>query len=347
MASEVGVLDIAPENVLHKGRLAARPHVPGRHREGAHRRRRRDQGRRWRRASRTASGWTRTWCGSSDLPGAEATSAASPTGDAAHAPAGVRLHRRRPADPDGADGDQRPGGGRLDGHRHAAGRAVRPAAAALQLLQAAVRAGHQSADRSDPRRAGDVAEGDDRRGAEPVRGDAASTAISSELENPIISNAELAKIKRVDQRRFAAVTLPMLFKVADGGDGLRAALDELCRQASAAVEAGYTILILSDRGVTTSARRSRALLATAGGASSPDPRRHAHALRPRRRVRRAARGASLLPAADRLRRRRGQPVPRASRPSTTWSRPAGSRTIDADDRASSTTSRPPTRACSR
>ena len=30
MASEVGVLDVPPETVLHKGRLAAGPHVPGR-----------------------------------------------------------------------------------------------------------------------------------------------------------------------------------------------------------------------------------------------------------------------------------------------------------------------------
>ena len=45
----------------------------------------------------------------------------------------------------------------LDGHRHAARRAVARAAAALQLLQAAVRAGHQPADRSDPRAARHVA----------------------------------------------------------------------------------------------------------------------------------------------------------------------------------------------
>ena len=44
-------------------------------------------------------------------------------------------------------------------------------------------------------------------------------------------------------------------------------------------------------------------------APPPDPRRHAHAVRPRRRVGRAARGAALLPAA-RLRRRRGESVPR-------------------------------------
>ena len=73
-----------------------------------------------------------------------------------------------------ADGAQRPGGRRLDGHRHAARGAVRQAAAAVQLLQAAVRAGDESADRPDPRGARDVAQGDHRLRAEPVRGDAAA-----------------------------------------------------------------------------------------------------------------------------------------------------------------------------
>ena len=42
--------------------------------------------------------------------------------------------------------------GRLDGHRYAAGMPVGQAAAAVQLFQADFRAGHQSRDRSDPRR---------------------------------------------------------------------------------------------------------------------------------------------------------------------------------------------------
>ena len=52
---------------------------------------------------------------------------------------------------------RRRGAGRLDGHRHAAGLSVRQAAAAVPLLQAALRAGDQPAHRSDPRRAGHVA----------------------------------------------------------------------------------------------------------------------------------------------------------------------------------------------
>jgi len=69
-----------------------------------------------------------------------------------------------------------------------------------------------------------------------------------ELENPVIDNAELQKIKDISAGKIRAATLPALFKVAAGGDGLRVALDELCRQASVAIEQGYSIIVLSDRG---------------------------------------------------------------------------------------------------
>jgi len=69
-----------------------------------------------------------------------------------------------------------------------------------------------------------------------------------ELENPVVSNVELQKIKDVSAGKLRAVTLPALFKIGDGGNGLRRALEELCRQASVAIEQGYSIIVLSDRG---------------------------------------------------------------------------------------------------
>ena len=68
-----------------------------------------------------------------------------------------------------ADGAERRRADRLDGHRHRAGGAVEQAAAALRLLQAAVRAGHQPAARCDSRRAGHVDGRDDRRRRQPAR----------------------------------------------------------------------------------------------------------------------------------------------------------------------------------
>ncbi len=45
------------------------------------------------------------------------------------------------------------------------------------------------------------------------------------------------------------MTLPTLFRVEDGARGLERALDDLGRSASRAIHSGYTLLILSDRGV--------------------------------------------------------------------------------------------------
>ncbi len=88
---------------------------------------------------------------------------------AARPPAGLRLHAggsQVPAQPDGAG---RRGRHRLDGQRLAAGGAVGQEQAALQLFQAAVRAGHESADRPDPRKHRDVAGLVHRAEAEPAR----------------------------------------------------------------------------------------------------------------------------------------------------------------------------------
>ncbi|GIW45796.1 MAG: glutamate synthase, large subunit [Candidatus Binatia bacterium] len=84
-----------------------------------------------------------------------------------------------------------------------------------------------------------------------------------ELENPVISNAELEKIRRIAVGRIRSKVLPTLFQVADGGSGLERALDDLCRQASEAIEQGYSILILSDRGHDETWAPIPSLLATA------------------------------------------------------------------------------------
>src|SRR5208337_4436243 len=55
------------------------------------------------------------------------------------------------------------------------------------------------------------------------------------LPNPILTNAELEKIKRLSQPGLKSVALPTLFKVADGAGGLCEALDGLCRSASEAI----------------------------------------------------------------------------------------------------------------
>ena len=77
-------------------------------------------------------------------------------------PAGLWLHPGRHAILPGADGGSGRRSDRLHGHRHADRGALEQAQAALQLFQAELRPGHQSADRSDPRGAGDEPGVDDR-----------------------------------------------------------------------------------------------------------------------------------------------------------------------------------------
>jgi glutamate synthase domain-containing protein 2/glutamate synthase domain-containing protein 3 len=69
------------------------------------------------------------------------------------------------------------------------------------------------------------------------------------LAHPLLSNRELEKLRRVSNRDLLATTLPALFRANEGEAGLKRALDELCQRASFAVKAGYSLLILSDRGV--------------------------------------------------------------------------------------------------
>src|SRR5471032_2476092 len=69
------------------------------------------------------------------------------------------------------------------------------------------------------------------------------------LPHPLLSNRDLEKLRRVSQGDFLATTLPMLFEVEQGSKGLERALTQLFRRASLAIQSGYTLLILSDRGV--------------------------------------------------------------------------------------------------
>ena len=84
------------------------------------------------------------------------------------------------------------------------------------------------------------------------------------LPSPVISNIELRKLQHIELEGFKSVMLPILYKVADGGDGLEASLNELFLSAARAVNEGADILILSDRGVDGVHAPIPALLAVSG-----------------------------------------------------------------------------------
>jgi glutamate synthase (NADPH/NADH) large chain len=69
------------------------------------------------------------------------------------------------------------------------------------------------------------------------------------LPHPILTNRDLEKLRRVSQGDFLATTLSMLYRAEGGEKELQRALDALCRRASLAIRDGYTLLILSDRGL--------------------------------------------------------------------------------------------------
>ena len=86
-----------------------------------------------------------------------------------------------------------------------------------------------------------------------------------QIKYPIIHNEQVAKLRHLTPDiPFRSTTLSLLFDPAADGDGLERAMTELCRRASEAVAAGYDILILSDRGLGPAQAPVPSLLATAG-----------------------------------------------------------------------------------
>ena len=70
------------------------------------------------------------------------------------------------------------------------------------------------------------------------------------IQNPVISNKDLDKIKNIDHPDFKAVLIYTLYPIEKGVNGLEKALDTILTQAEKAVEEGANIIILSDRGVS-------------------------------------------------------------------------------------------------
>ena len=85
-----------------------------------------------------------------------------------------------------------------------------------------------------------------------------------QVKRPILTNAELEKIRRLDKPGLRTKTISTLYVVNDGAAGLKASLDRICREASEAIEQGYSILVLSDRGVDAAHAAIPCLLACSG-----------------------------------------------------------------------------------
>ncbi len=84
------------------------------------------------------------------------------------------------------------------------------------------------------------------------------------IKSPVITNDELARIRDMDLPGFKSKTITITYKVAKGAKGLDEALQRICKEADAAIAEGYTYLILSDRDIDADNAPMPALLATAG-----------------------------------------------------------------------------------
>ncbi|WP_026700892.1 glutamate synthase large subunit [Salibacterium aidingense] len=84
------------------------------------------------------------------------------------------------------------------------------------------------------------------------------------LKTPLLNNEDFAKLRSNKIKGFQSVTLPMVFDASKGESGLESALDELFESADNAVEEGAALIILSDRNVSRQYAPIPALLAVGG-----------------------------------------------------------------------------------
>ncbi len=81
------------------------------------------------------------------------------------------------------------------------------------------------------------------------------------VKNPILTNEEFEKLRHVDSKDFKAVTLPILYQADGGGKALEEALGTMFKLASRAIKNGHNFIILSDRGISHEHAAIPALLA--------------------------------------------------------------------------------------
>ncbi|WP_298324191.1 glutamate synthase large subunit [uncultured Dokdonia sp.] len=81
------------------------------------------------------------------------------------------------------------------------------------------------------------------------------------IQNPVISKQDLDKIKSLDDKNFKVVSVPMLYQVERGHNGLEEALEKLLQNVSKQLDEGANIVILSDRNTSLTEAPIPALLA--------------------------------------------------------------------------------------
>lgn len=81
------------------------------------------------------------------------------------------------------------------------------------------------------------------------------------IQNPVISKQDLDKIKSYNNDTFKVVSVPMLYDINRGHNGLEEALDDLLAEVEKTLDEGANIVILTDRNTSSSLGPIPALLA--------------------------------------------------------------------------------------
>ncbi len=83
------------------------------------------------------------------------------------------------------------------------------------------------------------------------------------MNQPILRNTELEKLRQVSHEVFDAATIDITWPIEDGPDGMEARLQAVCEEAAQYVDNGANILILSDRNLGPERVATPSLLAVA------------------------------------------------------------------------------------
>ncbi len=96
------------------------------------------------------------------------------------------------------------------------------------------------------------------------------------LPSPLLAGSQFDWLLALDDPQLRHATITTRYKVADGGKGLRDAVELLCHEVERATDAGASLIVLSDRGIDSEHAPIPMLLATAAT--------HHHLIRRRKRM---------------------------------------------------------------
>ena len=85
------------------------------------------------------------------------------------------------------------------------------------------------------------------------------------ISSPVITEEELEKIRNIDEPGFRAITVPIVYDIAEDGKGIDSAMQDICRLCEQEISKGANLIILSDRDATDKSKAPiPALLAASG-----------------------------------------------------------------------------------